>query len=181
MFSFLLSTTYSIKTTMCYFKGHPQLRNFRLALLLNENVVLLWAYNIRPKILFWPVCLIESIFFNWLFIIALTARSYRDYHWFSVWEWYFYWYFEPQQSHMRFFLIHADIYRVVSKVVSGQRPTWTTMSSGNPMCHERHLSGRVQCSHRATSDEINHEIRQPHLWVTVWVHITLPSVEELEL
>ena len=28
---------------------------------------------------------------------------------------------------------------------------WTTMSSGNPIYHERHLSGRVQCSHRATT------------------------------
>ena len=25
-----------------------------------------------------------SLFSNWLFIVALTARSYRDCHWFSV-------------------------------------------------------------------------------------------------
>ena len=57
---------------------------------------------------------------------------------------------------------------------------WTTMSSCNPIYHERHLSGRVQCSHWVTSDEFSHEIRQPHLWATVWVHITLPSVGELK-
>ena len=33
----------------------------------------------------------KLIFFNWLFIVALTARSYRDCHWFSVWEWCFLW------------------------------------------------------------------------------------------
>ena len=60
----------------------------------------------------------DFFFFNWLFIVALTARSYRDCHWFSaVWE-FVLWYFEPQQSQMRFFLIH-----------------------------DRHLLGRVQCSH----------------------------------
>ena len=118
--------------------------------------------------------------FFWIgyFIVALTARSYRDCHWFSVWEWYFlliYW--TPQQSHMRFFVIQCS-HRVTSA-------TWTTMSSGNTICHERHLSGRVQCSHRATAvssvvtgphQKINHEIRQP----TIWVHITLPSVGELK-
>ena len=32
----------------------------------------------------------RNIFFNWLFIVALTARSYRHCHCLSVWEWYFY-------------------------------------------------------------------------------------------
>ena len=91
-----------------------------------------------------------------------------------------YWYIEPQQSHMRFSFSMADIYRAMSKIVSGPRPTWTTMSSGNHIYHERHLSGRVQCSHRATSDEMNHEIRQPHIWANIWVHITLPSVGKLK-
>ena len=69
------------------------------------------------------------------------------------------------------------------RVQCSQRATtvmWTTMSSGNPIYHERHLSCRVQCSHRTNYDDINHEIRQPHLWATVWVQITLPSVEELK-
>ena len=43
----------------------------------------------------------------------------------------------------------ADIYQAVSKVVFGPRPTWTTMSSGNPIYHERQLSDCVQCSHQA--------------------------------
>ena len=125
----------------------------------------------------------NSYIFNWLFIVSLTARSFRDCHWFSLWEWYFnfYWYIEPQQSHMRFFLIH-----------------------------DRHVSGRVQSNLRATPDVNNHEFMQPHLswetsvgpcptespghirrdqswdqatylWATVWVHITLPSVGNLSI
>ena len=61
-------------------------------------------------------------FFNWLFIVPLTTRYYRECHCFLFGNSIFYWYIEPQQSHMRFFLIHG-----------------------------RYLSGRVQCSHRATS------------------------------
>ena len=120
-------------------------------------------------------------FFNWLFIVALTARSYFDCNWFSIWEWYFFIDILNLSSHTwDFSLSMADIYRAVSKVVSGPRPRWTIMSSGNPIYYERHLSGHVQCNHRATSDEINHEIRQPHLWATVRVHITMPSVGELK-
>ena len=77
---------------------------------------------------------------------------------------------------MRFFLIHG---RHLSDRVQSS-PTWTTMSSGNPTYHESHLLGRVKSSLPATSDVNNHEIRQPHLWDTVRVHITLPSVEELK-
>ena len=91
-------------------------------------------------------------FFNWLFIVALTAGSYRDCHWFSDWEWYFIGSFETQQSQMRFFLIHGR--HLSGRVQCSHRATtaiWTTMSSGNPIYHERHLSGRVQCSHRATA------------------------------
>ena len=29
-----------------------------------------------------------TIVFNWLFVVALTARSYHDYHLFLFWEWY---------------------------------------------------------------------------------------------
>ena len=64
----------------------------------------------------------------------------------------FYWYFEPRQSQMRFFLIHGS--NLSGRVQCSHRATtvmWTTMSSGNPIYHERHLSGHVQCSHRATA------------------------------
>ena len=74
-------------------------------------------------------------FFNLLFIVALNARSYRDCHWFSVWKWYFDWYFEPQQSHMRFFLIQGR--HLSGRVQSSHRAnsaTWTTMTSDNPIC-----------------------------------------------
>ena len=39
------------------------------------------------KIDYLDIC---NYFFNWFFIFALTARSYREFNWFSVWEWYFY-------------------------------------------------------------------------------------------
>ena len=45
-----------------------------------------------------------------------------------------------------------------SRVQCSHRATstmWTTVSSGNPICDERHLSGRVECNHRATFDDIN--------------------------
>ena len=101
-------------------------------------------------------------FFNWLFIVALTARSYRDCYWFSVFRMVLYWYFEPQQFQMRFFLIHGR--HLSGRVQCSHRGTtamWTTMSSGNHIYHERHLSCRVQCSHRTSTDDINHETRQP--------------------
>ena len=51
-----------------------------------------------------------------------------------------------------FSLYMADIYRAVSNVVTGPRPRreqpWV---QATPICHERHLLGRVQCSHRATA------------------------------
>ena len=87
-----------------------------------------------------------------MLIVALTARSYRDYHWFLFWEWSFYWYIEPQQSRMRFFLIHGRY--LSGRVQCSHRATsatWTIMSSSNPIYHERHLSSRAQYSHRATS------------------------------
>ena len=97
--------------------------------------------------------ILDLIFFIWLFIAALTARSYRDCYWFSVFgNGTFYWYFEPQQSQMRFFLIHGR--HLSGRVQCSHRAMtamWTTMCSGNPIYHERHLSGRVQCSHRATA------------------------------
>ena len=62
-----------------------------------------------------------------------------------------------------FSLSMADIYRDMSKIISRPRPMWTTMSSGSPVYHERHLSGRVQCSHLTTTDDINHETRQPSM------------------
>ena len=34
--------------------------------------------------LFVLYCVILFDFFNWLFIVALTARSYRECHWFSI-------------------------------------------------------------------------------------------------
>ena len=133
----------------------------------------------------------------------------------------FYWYIEPQQSQMRFFLIHGR--HLSGRVQCSHQATtamWTTMSSGNPIYHERHLSGHVQCSHRAkttmwktmsSGNHIYHERHlsgrvqcshratamsnvvtgplptisimrpgNPHLWATVWVQITLPSVGELK-
>ena len=94
----------------------------------------------------------EHFFLNWLFIVTLTARSYRECHWFSVLGMVLYWYFEPLQSQMRYFLING---RYLSGRVqcSHQATTamWTTMNLGNPFYHERHLSGHVQCSHRATA------------------------------
>ena len=60
-------------------------------------------------------------FFNWLFIVALTARSYRDCHWFSVWECYFD--ILNLRSHTwDVSLSIAYIYRAVSSVVTGPRP-----------------------------------------------------------
>ena len=53
---------------------------------------------------------------------------------------------------MRFFLIHGR--HLSGRVQCSHQATttmWTTMSSGNPIYHERHLSGRVQCSHWATA------------------------------
>ena len=81
---------------------------------------------------------------------------------------YFYWYILNLISHTwDFSLSMADIYRAVSRVVSGPRPKSTTMSSDNPIHHVRHLSGHVQSTLRTTSDVNNHEIRQPHLsWET---------------
>ena len=58
-----------------------------------------------------------------------------------------YWYFETQQSQMRFVLLHGR--HLSGRVQCSHRATtamWTTMSSGNPIYHERHLSGRVQCT-----------------------------------
>ena len=72
-----------------------------------------------------------------------------------------------------FSLSMADIYRAVSKVVSGPRPTWSTTSSDNPIYHASRLSGRVQSSLRATSDVNYHEIMQPRPWATVRYEFTL--------
>ena len=125
-------------------------------------------------------CLKTVLLFYWLFIVALTARSYRDCHWFSVLGMVL-WFFLKLSSHKRdFSLSMADIYWTVSNVDTGPRPRCEQpWAQATPNYHERHLSVRVQCSHRATND-INHETRQPHLWATVWVHITLPSVGELK-
>ena len=63
-----------------------------------------------------------------------------------------YWYFEPQQSQMRFYLIHGR--HLSGRFQCSHRATTATqatMSSDNPIYHERHLLGRVQCSHRATA------------------------------
>ena len=79
-------------------------------------------------------------FLNWFLISRFDCEVLsRLSLFFSAWEWYFfYWYIQSQQSHMRVFPIHG-----------------------------KHLSGRVQSSLRATSDVNNHEIRQPHLsWET---------------
>ena len=62
---------------------------------------------------------------------------------FSVWEWYFIDILNLSSHTWDISLSIADIYRAVSKVVFGPRPTWTTMSSGYPIYHERHLLGRV--------------------------------------
>ena len=89
-------------------------------------------------------------FFNSLFIVALTARSYRDRHcFFSVWEWYFYWYIQPQQSHMSFFLIHGR--QLSGRIQSSLRATIEVNNHEfrHRIYHERHLSGRVQSSLRA--------------------------------
>ena len=90
-------------------------------------------------------------FFNWLFIVALSARSYHDCHWFSVLGMILYWYFFKLSSHKwDFSLSMADIYRAMSRIL------------------------------QATSDVNNHELRWPHLWATVRVQITLSSVGELK-
>ena len=110
--------------------------------------------------------IIKVFFFNWLFIVALTARSYRDCQWFSVLGMVLYWYFEPQKSQMRFFLIHGR--HLSGRVQCSHRAksaTWTTMSYGNPVYHESHLSGRVQCSHRATA--VSNVVTGP--LPTIWI------------
>ena len=129
--------------------------------------------------LFWSEYFLKIIFFNLLFIVGLTARSYRDCHWFSFFGNGTFINILNFSSHTwDFSLSMADIYRTVSIVVTGPRSTWTIMSSGNPIYHERHLSGRVQCSHRATTDVNNHQATPSMSYC--WVHITLPSVGELK-
>ena len=106
-------------------------------------------------------------FFNWLFLVALTARFYFDCHFFPFWEWYFSshtWDFSVSmvdiyQAVSKYSSGHvrrkqprdqttpsntADSYRVVSKVVSRPRPTWTTMRSGNPI-YELLYEFRLHC------------------------------------
>ena len=51
---------------------------------------------------------------------------------FSVWEWYFIDILNLSSHTSDFSLSMADIFRTVSKVVSGPCPTSTTMRSGNP-------------------------------------------------
>ena len=79
---------------------------------------------------------LSNHFLNWLFIIALTARSYRDCHWFSVWEWCLLLIYRTSAVTHEIFPYPWQTYWAVSKVVSGPRPTWTTMSSGSPIYHE---------------------------------------------
>ena len=151
-----------------------------------------WTTKQRKSTLIYQQQNHEIFFFNWLFTVALTARSYRDCHWFSVWEWYFIDILETHQSQMRFFLIHGR--HLSGRDKCSHRATtamWTTMSSDNPIYHERHLSGRVQCSHRATA--MSNVVTRPlpmisivrpgnliYELLTVWVQITLPSVGELK-
>ena len=69
----------------------------------------------------------------------------------------------------------ADVYRAVSKVVFGPRPTWAIVRSGSPI-------------YRAVSKVVSRprpmwttmRSGQSHLRATVWVQITLPSVGELK-
>ena len=95
---------------------------------------------------------IFNFFWTGYFIVALTARSYRDCHFFCLGMVLFIDILNLSSHTWDFSLSMADIYRAMSKVVSGRRPTWSTMSSDNPTYHERHLSGRVQSSLRVTSD-----------------------------
>ena len=84
---------------------------------------------------------------------ALTERSYRDCHWFSVLGIVLLLiFFKTQQPQIRFFLIHGR--HLSGRVQCSHRATtamWTTMDSGNPNYHETYLPDRVQCSHRATA------------------------------
>ena len=57
-------------------------------------------------------------FFDWLFIVALTAGCYRDCHFF-VSEWYFIDILNLRSYSWDFSLSMADIYRAVSKVIFG--------------------------------------------------------------
>ena len=129
---------------------------------------------------------ILSFFFNWLFIVALTARSYRDCHWFSVFGMVLYWYiFEIQQSQMRFFFIHGR--HLSGRVQCNHRPrprceqTWAqaTPSIMRDICRSvsNVVTGplrRYQSWQSPWIDPwiLNHETR-PHLWATVWVQITM--------
>ena len=119
--------------------------------------------QVKSKWRLWIRPLMSLFFFYWLFIVALTARSYRDCRQFSVLGMVFYWYFwnsavtneifpytwqtsigpcpKLSPGHVRREQpwvqatpsIVRDIYRAVSRVVFGLRPTWTIMRSDNPI------------------------------------------------
>ena len=83
------------------------------------------TYFTRPWCRAYLKTFIILIFFNWLFIVALTARSYRDCHWFSVFgngTLLTYIFFKLSSHKWDFSLSTADIYRAVSNVVIGPRP-----------------------------------------------------------
>ena len=108
-------------------------------------------------------------FFNWLFIVALTARSYRNCHRFSVCEWYCIDTLNLNRHIWYFFLIHGRHlpdhgYQVSTDHV---HPPWTTMTSGNPsMSHhiwdfpthgQTSIGSWTWSSLQATSDVNNHQ------------------------
>ena len=65
---------------------------------------------------------LKQVVYCWLFIVALTARSYRDCHWFSVFGNGTSLIFLKLSSHnWDFSLSMADIYWAVSNVVTGPR------------------------------------------------------------
>ena len=130
----------------------------RNKVLFSSRHVHFWAtiHNCCKKGKKWPprtFIPVKYISFKGLFIVALTCEVLSRLSLvFLFWEWYFTDIFETQQSKMRFFLIHGR--HLSGRVQCSHRATtamWTTMSSGTPIYHERHLSGRVQCSHRATA------------------------------
>ena len=111
---------------------------------------------------------------------------------FLFWEWYrTLLVFLKLSSHKwEFSLSMADIYRSVSNVVVGPRQRWeqpwaqATPSIMRDICRAVYnvVTGPRPCPiySRDHYDDINHDTRQPHLWATVWVQITMSSVGELK-
>ena len=107
----------------------------------------------------WDNLLRDNIlhFFNWLFIVALTARSYRDWHWFSVLGMVLYWYFwNSAVTNYIFSLSMADIYRAVSIV------TWPRLRCEQPWAQATPSIMRGIC--RTVSSVVTGPYRRYQSW-----------------